>query len=141
MDKKYLELFLKTSSGRYASKVMRLRTFTLEQIFADVQEEVTIALPFLEEGVTYKTKMLCGPTSWSKWFTWERRVAGMCMKFLVQDKLVSLHRHQIPSGKGSALYRTQPMPQPLGRITTKIIRVQSSGSVLQLMRDRRTPWL
>jgi hypothetical protein len=110
-------------------------------MLAEVQDEVTIALPFLEDGVRYKTKRLCGPAAWSKWFTLEHRVAGMCLKFLVQQELVPLYRHWTPSGKGSAQYRTTPTPRFLPLKTTKITPIKPAGYVLQLMRDKRTPWL
>lgn len=119
--------FASTSAGRRAATLLRDHKVKPEQMFAMVLAEVTQRLPYLEDGGKYTTKALCDADDWAKWFTAERRVAGMCVAYIAKKRMVELYKHRTLSGKGSAKFRTTPSPVPVGR-PIKIVRLRRSRS-------------
>lgn len=128
MNKHDFENFACTSAGCRAATLLLDHKVKPEQIFATVLAEITQILPHLEDGRRYTTELLCHPDIWATWFTAERRVAGMCVAYLVRKSMVKLFRHRTPSGKGAAKYRTTPPPEPVGR-PIRIVRLRRAGSV------------
>lgn len=128
MKKHDFENFACTSAGRRAATLLRDHKVKPEQIFAMVLAEVTQSLPHLEEGGRYTTEMLCGPDIWDAWFESEGSVAGMCLAYLVRNRVVQLFRHVTPSGKGKAKYRTTAPPEPVGR-PIRVVRLRRTGYV------------
>jgi hypothetical protein len=131
--------FAGTSSGRRAETLLFAHKVTAAQIFATVLDEVTQAIPHLLDGCKYSTQMLCDPAIWPTWSKAKRCVAGMCLAYLVRNRVLQLFRHLTPSGKGKTQYRTTPTPRFPALKTTKITPIKPAVKVLQLMRDRRTP--
>lgn len=123
--------FAGTSSGRRAATLLATHQTKPKEIFDTVLAEVTQAIPHLLDDAKYSTEMLCDPAIWFKWLKAEVCVAGMCLAYLVRNRVVPLYRHQTPSGKGKALYRTQPSPLPTKAI--KVVRCRRVGGVLQLV--------
>jgi hypothetical protein len=124
--------FAGTSSGRRAETLLLTHKVSPGQIFATVLAEVTQAVPHLEDGAKYTSEKICDPDIWSKWSLAERRVAGMCLAYLVRNRAVPLYRHYTLSGKGTARYCTQPSQMPEKRI--KIVRRRYTGGVPELLR-------
>lgn len=121
MTNQHYVLFQATSSGHRAKTLLLSHTVTPEQIFATVLAEVTQAFPYLVDGCTYPTKMLCGPDAWSAWSKAERRVAGMCLAYLVRNRVIPLFKHITRSGKGTARYRTDLQPAPVPKIRRVVL--------------------
>lgn len=128
MTKHDFEDFARTSAGRRATAVLRNHKAMPDEIFAMVLAQVTEILPILEEGGRYTTEMLCGPELWARWFTAERRVAGMCVAYLAKKPDVALYKHLTPAGKGKAKYRNTPPPEPVGP-PIRIVRLRRAGYV------------
>ena len=64
-------------------------SFTVPQKFYDaVCRQVTDIEPALILGAQYTLKKLCEPEYWNSLTMYERRVAGRCMKHLVENELV-----------------------------------------------------
>ena len=120
--------FACSSAGRRAATLLLDHKVKPEQIFSTVLAEITQILPYLEDDGRYLTENLCDPDIWAAWFTAEKRVAGMCVAYLVRKSVVQLFRHRTPSGKGKAKYRTTPPPEPVAR-PIKIVRLRRTGSV------------
>lgn len=133
MKIQHFESFAETSSGRYARTLLLGHAVTPEQIFATVLAAVLPVLPYLEDGCLYPAKMLCGPEIWSEWTPAEHCVAGMCLAYLVRNRVIPLFKHITRSGKGRATYRTDPPPAPMARKITKIAPRQAAVRVFQLM--------
>ena len=104
MNNPDFEAFANTSAGRCAASLLRTHNVKPKQIFDTVFAEVTKAWPHLVEGAKYKTEMLCDPEVWSALFMAEKRVAGMCLAYMVRKRLVALFQHKTRSGKGSNRY-------------------------------------
>jgi hypothetical protein len=132
MKTKNFSDFAGTSSGRRAATLLATHQIKPRHIYPVVLDAATNALPQLEAGAKYTNEKICGPDIWSIWSVAERRVAGMCMAYLVRNRVVQLFRHYTTSGKGKALYRTSPSPVPEKAI--KVVRCRSVGGVLQLVR-------
>lgn len=98
--------FSKTSAGRGSETLSKkYNTIPPMQVWDAVHSEVVMALPHLMEGGKYTTGQLCGPEIWSPWNRLERRVAGMCLAYLVKVRAIPLVLHLTPSGKGNRRYR------------------------------------
>lgn len=138
---RHFELFAETAAGRWAEDLLLTHDVKPEEIFRVVFSEVNFALPYLVDGAKYTTEMLCEPDFWNTWLPAETYVAGMCLAFLVRNRVVKLHKHWTPKGGGKAEYRTTPTLRIRARKATKITPALPTGRVLQLMRDRKTPWL
>ena len=115
--------FAGTSGGRRAATLLASHAVKPQQIFAKVHAEVFQILPYLEEGVRYLTKNVLDPDIWAEWTTAEKRVAGMCLAYMVRTGAVPLYRHFTPSGKGPAKYRTTPPTEPVAA-PIKIVRAR-----------------
>jgi hypothetical protein len=132
MTNQHFYWFAETSSGRCARTLLYDHAVTPEQIFATVLAVVLLVLPYLEDGRLYPTKMLCGLDVWSEWTPAERCVAGMCLAYLVRNRVIPLFKHITRSGKGRATYRTDPPPAPMARKITKIALPVPAPRVFQL---------
>jgi len=132
MKNRHFYWFAETSSGRYSKTLLMGHAVTPEQIFATVITVVPLLLPYLEDGCLYTTEMLCGPENWSKWSPAEHRVAGMCLAYLVRERVIPLFKHLTRSGKGKAKFRTDPSPVPMARKITKITLRQPAVRSFQL---------
>ena len=134
MKVRNFEDFAKTSSGRCGEKILLTHTIKPKHIYPVVLGAGTKALLRLVDGCKYSTEEICGPAIWASWSTAERRVAGMCMAYLVRNHVVVLYPHRTLKKGGKAFYCTQPMPEPVGRITTKFMRNRRTGEIYQLIR-------
>ena len=103
------EPFSKTSSGRRAATLLTNHAHTPAQLFNAVRREVTAALPRLIEDKNYTTEELCSPDTWSPLSIAEKRVAGMCMAYLVKVGAIRLSVHRTRSGKGKKRYCLRSM--------------------------------
>lgn len=120
------ERFAATSSGRRAATLLADHKVKPHHIFNTVLAEVTHAVPYLQQEWRVTTEILCGQDIWANWSDAERRVAGMCLTFMVKGRMVVLFRHITPSGKGKAKYRTTPPPERAGSRVIKIVRLHIS---------------
>lgn len=99
------QTFSKTSAGRCAATLSKnYNTIAPKQVWDAVHSEAVMALLHLKEGGKYTTEQICGPGIWSPWFTVERRVAGMCLAYLIKVGAIPLVLHLTPSGKGKKRY-------------------------------------
>ncbi len=110
MTTKDYEDFMKTSSGRRAATLLAADRVKPGRIYTTVLTAVTRAMPRLRDGKKYTTAMLCAPTVWSELSPGEGCVAGMCLAYLVRNKMVALRLHRTPSGKGTRRYCTLTTP-------------------------------
>lgn len=104
MQARLLEEFAKTPAGRRAASLLATHTNTTAQLLYAVFFETAFALPYLMEGEKYTTEQFCGPDKWSPLHKAERRVAGMCLAYLVNVGAIPLTRHLTPSGNGTKRY-------------------------------------
>jgi hypothetical protein len=123
--------FADTSSGRRAATLLATHQIKPKELFDTILAEVAQAMPHLVDDAKYSTEMISGPRHWSTWLKAEVCVAGMCLAYLVRNRVVPLYRHKTPSGKGKALYCTQPSPLPTKAI--QVVRCRRVGGVLQLV--------
>jgi hypothetical protein len=98
------ESFIDSPAGRRATTLMLSHTRSVQDIFEEVQREAVLDVASLILGCKYTTQQLSNPVTWADWFTAERRVAGMCLAFLVREKVIGLVQHQTRSGKGTKRY-------------------------------------
>lgn len=129
MTDRDFDSFANTSAGRCAATLLRTHAIKPSQIYAMVHAEVTQSIPYLAEGRPHTTELLCDPAVWSKWFTAERRVAGMCLAYMVRRGLVKLCLHITRSGKGSKRYfkRNQAMTMCTVNRAERLDAAQLSG--------------
>jgi hypothetical protein len=100
------EAFSKTSAGRCSATLSKkFSTIPPKKLWDAVHSEAVFALPHLMEGGKYTTEQLCGPEIWSPWLTVERRIAGMCLAYLVKVGAIPLVLHLTPSGNGMKRYQ------------------------------------
>lgn len=104
MKTNYFEKFSGTSAGRCASSLLVTHRIKPKHIFSTVLFKINQALPHLVVGGKYTTEMLSSPEVWAKWTTAERRVAGMCLAYLVRSESVGLVLHLTRKGKGKKRY-------------------------------------
>jgi hypothetical protein len=143
MITKTVKEFAETHSGRSAEGLLANHKVKSEQIFETVRRAVSIALTGLLDGAKYSTEMLCGDEVWALWHPAEVRVAGMVMAFFVRTHDVKLYRHVTPSGKGKALYCTQPSrslrlerPTPINLPKHKLVALELARKT----KGKRVPW-
>ena len=105
MKTNIFEAFSKTSSGRRASTLLATHAHTPAQLFNAIRTDVVAAIPRLIEGKKYSTEKLCSQDTWSPLYKAERRVAGMCLAFLVKVGAIPLTLHRTRSGKGTKSYQ------------------------------------
>jgi hypothetical protein len=104
MNEKIFDSFACTSSGRRAARLLATHQVTPKQIFDAALAETTQAMPNVQDERKYTTEQLCGPACWARWYTAERRVAGMCMAYFVRAKVILMEPHVTRSGKGTRKY-------------------------------------
>jgi hypothetical protein len=104
MKTNYFEKFSGTSAGRCASSLLVTHQIKPKHIFSTVLYKSNQALPDLVVGGKYTTEMLSSPEVWARWTTAERRVAGMCLAYLVRTNSVDLVLHITRKGKGKKRY-------------------------------------
>ena len=99
------EAFSKTSAGRCsATLAKRFSTLPPKQLWNAVYSAAAMPVPQLKEGSKYTTEQLCSLDIWSPLLTVERRIAGMCLAYMVKVGAVPLRLHLTPSGKGKKRY-------------------------------------
>lgn len=97
--------FLNTAGGQRAAGLMRTHKMSLSEVLVAVEAAIWDVHPVLMSGALYSTEELCGPELWDRLrFDGARRVAGMCLAFLVECHAVPLVMHWTPSGKGPKRY-------------------------------------
>lgn len=116
------EAFSKTSAGRCsATLAKRFSTLPPNQLWNAVYSAATMLVPQLMEGSKNTTEQLCGPDIWLPWLTVERRIAGMCMAYMVKVRVVPLTLHLTPSGKGKKRYCPFSMKAGVATLPTDVI--------------------
>lgn len=98
------ESFANTHSGRRAESLLRSHATKLKHIYETVLLNVSPALPFLDIGRRHTAKEFFDDKLWLSWSFAERRVAGMCLTFMVKHQIIPLSMHKTKSGKGSKKY-------------------------------------
>ena len=81
--------FEASASGRRVCQVLTKGRMAPESFLHLVLQAVVEILPALQANVTYSTEDLCGPELWVHWLTGERRSAGMCIRYLIEN-------HELP---------------------------------------------
>ena len=118
------EAFSKTSAGRCSATLSRkFSTTPSKQLWDTVHSEVVWALPYLIEGGRYTTEQLCDPEIWSPWLTVERRIAGMCLAYLVKVGAIPLVLHLTPSRKGKKRYQLPCVKAGVATLPTDVTRI------------------
>jgi hypothetical protein len=98
--------FEASAGGSRAAGLLKTHKTSLRAMYEAVALEVTDNLPGLIAGGLYLTEQLCGPDLWGSWpFVGQRRAAGMCLAFLVDNDLIPLEVHKTMSGKGPTRYK------------------------------------
>ena len=115
------EAFSKTSAGRCSATFSKnFSTIPTKQLWHAVLSEAIFALPFLIEGGRYTAEQLCDQEIWLPWLTVERRIAGMCLAYLVKVGAIPLVLHITPSGKGTKSYSLPSMKACVATLPTKV---------------------
>lgn len=97
--------FLDTAAGQRAVGLMRTHKMSLSEVLEAVEAAVSDVLPVLMHNALYSAEQLCGPELWDRLrFDGARRVAGMCLAFLVECQAVPLVVHWTSSGNGPKRY-------------------------------------
>ena len=96
--------FMTSASGRRVRQVITKGRMKPVDIVEMVLEEVQGILPGLEANATYSTESLCGPDLWANWLTGERRSAGICMRYLIENGHLPLELAS-PKGKYLLMFR------------------------------------
>lgn len=123
MKASIFEAFSKTSAGRRSATLLKKYSVNpLKQLWDAVHSEAVWALPHLMEGSKYTTEQLCGPDIWSPWCTVERRVAGMCLAYLVKVGAIPLVLHLTPSGTSNKSYRLPSMKAGVATLPSGVTR-------------------
>ncbi|MEY2860498.1 MAG: hypothetical protein RL392_956 [Pseudomonadota bacterium] len=131
---------MKTSSGHRAATMLATHRVKPEQVYATVLTAVTRAMPRLKDGKKYTTAMLCAPTVWSELSQGEGCVAGMCLAYLVRNKMVALRLHRTPSGKGKNHYLTLTTPDT--GFIKRVMFVEASAKARSIkLGEKSTPCL
>jgi hypothetical protein len=133
MNQKILEAFARTSSGRRARTLLLTHPSSPDSIFSEVLNDVTELMPLLELNGAYRCQVLCNPDSWSQWFIAERRVAGMCLAFLVRRGIIKLVRRMTRSGRWSGQYCLPESPLLGTPKQERIVGVVATGFNLPAM--------
>lgn len=105
MQARHFEEFAKTPAGRRAAGLLKACAITPKQLLYTVFFETVFALPYLMEGEKYTTEQFCGPEKWSPLRKAERRVAGMCLAYLVKVGAIPLTLHRTRNGEGTKRYQ------------------------------------
>ena len=80
-----LNHFMDSASGRRVRQFITKERMKPAELIQMVLEEVQSILPGLVANATYSTEALCGPDLWNSWLTGERRSAGMCIRYLIEN--------------------------------------------------------
>ena len=96
--------FMDSASGRRVRQVIAKARMKPAKLVHVVLEEVQSILPGLEANVSYSTEDLCGPDLWISWLTGERRSAGMCLRYLIENDHLPLELAS-PKGKYPLMFR------------------------------------
>ncbi len=105
MNEKMFDSFACTSSGRRAARLLATHQVTPKQIFDAALAETTQAMPNVQDERKYTTEQLCGPAYWARWYTAERRVAGMCVAYFVRAKVILMELQKRRARSGKNYYR------------------------------------
>ena len=105
MNEKIFDSFACTSSGRRAARLLATHQVTPKQIFDAALAETTQAMPNVQDERKYTTEQLCGAACWARWYTAERRVAGMCVAYFVRKDIVLLELQKRRARSGKNYYR------------------------------------
>ena len=96
--------FMDSASGRRVRQVIAKARMKPAKLVHAVLEAVQDILPALEANATYSTEDLCGPDLWISWLTGERRSAGMCLRYLIENDHLPLELTS-PKGKYPLIFR------------------------------------
>jgi hypothetical protein len=58
-----------------------------QALFRQVKE----IIPAMEPGVKYTLKVLCGEDFWSMYTDGQKRIAGQCMVYMVENGMLPIH--------------------------------------------------
>lgn len=126
MNNETIERFKGDSSGTKALALLESRKMDLEKLMKDILTNVQESIPHMNDTEKCSTEQLCGPELWESLGTGPRRAAGMCLVFLVQEKIVPLFPHYANGDDGKNYYCKQPSQRP-NKPRIRRLDVKSTG--------------
>ena len=80
--------------------VLKYNLIVEEGFFRELFHQVDDIIPGMIPGVKYKLKVLCGRAFWDLLTDGQKRLAGKCMVYMVENGMLSLQfaegRHEYP---------------------------------------------
>jgi hypothetical protein len=80
--------------------VLKYDLTVTEEFFQALLHQVEEIYPAMIPGKKYKLKVMCGEDFWKLYTDGQRRIAGRCMVYMVENGMLSLHfaegRHEYP---------------------------------------------
>lgn len=123
MDSKTFEAFRSSPAGRTAQSLLKTRNLKLRDLFDEVYTQVMASCPHMADEEKCTTEQLCGSEMWEDLGIGPQRAAGMCLAYMVAEKLVPLFGHYANSGAGKKHYCKQPSVRPQWTRSNRIVPV------------------
>ena len=127
MNNKTFETFRSSPAGRKAQSLLNTRNLPLRDLFDEVFTQVMESVPYIADEEKCTTEQLCGPEMWETLGIGPQRAAGMCLAYMVAERLVPLFAHYANSGAGKNHYCKQPSVRPQWTRSNRIAPVGIHG--------------